>query len=73
MGFVIFTLIITQLVFVGIPGITPYFPWAIPAICSGVIGPEIPPPGAVSYIILGFTSVLGLFGTAAWWRFADQT
>jgi ABC-2 type transport system permease protein len=72
-GFVILILIMTQLVGMGIPGIMPYFPWAIPAICSGVIGPEIPPSGAVSYIILGFTSVLGLFGTAAWWRFADQT
>jgi len=72
-GFVILILIVTQLVFVGVPGITPYFPWAVPALYSGVAGQGLPRPGVISYLILGFTSILGLFGTAAWWRFADQT
>jgi ABC-2 type transport system permease protein len=42
MGFLILILIITQLSFVGLPGITPYFPWAIPGIYSGVAGPFSP-------------------------------
>jgi len=72
-GFVILILIMTQLVGMGIPGIMPYFPWAIPALYSGLAGTAVPQPEAISYFILGLTSVLGLFGTAAWWRFADQT
>jgi len=72
-AFAILTLIMTQLVTIGLPSITPYFPWAIPALYSGIAGTELPHPGTISYIILVFTSVSGLFGTAAWWRFADQT
>lgn len=72
-GFVIFTLMITQFVFLGIPGITPYFPWAIPALYSGIAGPGSPHPVVLSYVILVFTSILGLIGTFAWWQFADQT
>ena len=55
-----------------LPVITPWFPWAIPALFSGVAGPLSPKPEAVSYIILGLTSLLGIAGTAAWWRYADQ-
>jgi ABC-2 type transport system permease protein len=72
-GYVILTLIITQLVGVGMPGIAPYFPWAVPALCSGVAGQAAPPPCAAGYVIFGFTIIAGFLGTAAWWRFADQT
>lgn len=72
-AFAISTLIMTQFISIGAPSVMPYFPWAIPALYSGVAGAELPQPGVVSYIILGFTSISGLFGTAAWWRFADQT
>lgn len=71
-GLLILIVIITQLSFFGFPGITPYFPWAIPGLYSGVSGPFSPKPGAVSYIILGITSFLGIAGTAAWWRYADH-
>jgi ABC-2 type transport system permease protein len=71
-GFTILILIATQFVFLGLPGITPYFPWAIPGLCSGVAGPFSPKPEVISYIILGITSILGVVGTAAWWRYADQ-
>jgi ABC-2 type transport system permease protein len=71
-GFLILILIITQLSFVGLPAITPYFPWAVPGIYSGAAGPFSPKPGLVSYIILGLTSILGFAGTVAWWRYADQ-
>lgn len=72
-GFVVATLVITQIIFVGIPGITLYFPWAVPALYSGVSGPGAPDPGLISYIILTSTIILGFIGTAGWWRFADQT
>jgi ABC-2 type transport system permease protein len=58
----------------GIPGILPYFPWAIPALFSGIVGREtLPHAGAISYFVLGLTCVLGIFGTAVWWRYSDQT
>ena len=71
-AFIILVIIITQFVIVGIPGIAPYIPWAIPALFCGAAGPSGPHIGAVSYIILFFTSILGIIITLAWWRFADQ-
>jgi ABC-2 type transport system permease protein len=71
-GFSILLLIVTQFVFLGFPVITPYFPWAIPGLYSGVAGPLSPKPEVISYIILGITSLMGIAGTTAWWRYADQ-
>lgn len=71
-GFAILFLIATQFVFIGLPWMIPYFPWAIPGLCSGVAGHSAPDPKLISYIILGLTSFLGIAGTAAWWRYADQ-
>ncbi|HLF34127.1 MAG TPA: ABC transporter permease [Cyclobacteriaceae bacterium] len=71
--FVLLSLITTQFIFMGLPGITPYFPWAIPALFSGIAGPGLSDPGPFSYLILGLAGLLGLIGTAAWWRYADQT
>jgi ABC-2 type transport system permease protein len=71
-GIAILILIATQFVYLGMPGITPYFPWAIPGLYSGVAGPLSPKPEVISYVILGLTSILGIAGTEAWWRFADQ-
>jgi hypothetical protein len=62
-----------ELVCFGVPGIAPYFPWAFPALFSGITGQAIPPPCLLSYIIFGITVVFGFRGTAYWWRFADQT
>ncbi len=71
MGFIILIIIITQFVIVAIPGIAPYIPWAIPALYCGAAGPSGPFIEAASYIILFFTSILGIIITLAWWRFAD--
>lgn len=71
-GFTILLLISTQFLFIGLPSITPYFPWAIPGMYSGVAGPLSHKPHLISYLILSFTSVLGIAGTAAWWQYADQ-
>jgi ABC-2 type transport system permease protein len=71
-GYIILTLIITQFIFVGIPGIASYIPWAIPALFARIAGPDVAPPGVVSYMVLGLTSLLGLAGTIAWWKWADQ-
>jgi len=70
MGFVFLTLIMAN--FIGLVGLGPYFPWAIPGIFSVPSGDEGMQLNAVSYLILTTTFVLGLAGTLAWWRFADQ-
>ena len=69
-GFVILTLAIAQ--FVGLVNLAPYFPWAIPSLYTGAAGTESAQLGIISYIILFLTSIFGLIGTLAWWRFADQ-
>jgi ABC-2 type transport system permease protein len=71
-GITILLLISTQFLFMGMPSIAPYFPWAVPALASGVAGPFIPKAGFVSYLILGLTSAVGVVATAAWWKRADQ-
>lgn len=71
-GITILLILTTQFVFLGLPALTPFFPWAVPGLYSGVAGPGTPAPDALSYILLGLTSLLGIAGTAAWWRYADQ-
>ena len=50
-----------------------YFPWSVPALSSGAAGPEMQDMGAVSYLIVVTTGIVGVAGTIAWWRLADQT
>ena len=70
MGFAISTLIAAQ--FIGILGLAPYFPWAIPVTFS-TVGADSSQIGAISITILLFTCIVGFLATFAWWRFADQT
>ena len=72
-GFVILTLILTQLVGVGMPLAAQYFPWAFPALVSGAAGSALPHPGPASWTIYCATILLGFLGTVAWWQFADHT
>ncbi len=72
-GHVILVLIMTQLVGMALPGIVIYFPWIVPALCSGMAGNALPQQQIASYIILSLTGVLGFVGTVAWWELADQT
>ena len=50
-----------------------YFPWSVPALLSGVAGPDARDLGATSYLVVAMAGIAGLAGTRAWWRFADQT
>ena len=73
-GFAILTLILTNFVAMGVPNMMLYFPWGIPALFSGIAGRDaLPHAGVMSYFILAATSIAGFAGTAAWWRFTDQT
>jgi ABC-2 type transport system permease protein len=69
-GIIILTMILAN--FSGLVGLGPYFPWAIPGMLTVPQGAESVQISIVSYIILFTTSVAGLIGTLAWWRFSDQ-
>jgi hypothetical protein len=71
-GYIILTMIMTQFIVSGIPGLAAYFPWAIPGLYCGAAGPGGPGLIPASWIILGMTGIAGLAGTLAWWRYADQ-
>ncbi len=70
LGFIIFTLILAQLV--AAIGYGQFFPWSIPALFSGITGEDIYIAGNTSIIILLTTSLLGIISTILWWRYADQ-
>jgi ABC-type transport system involved in multi-copper enzyme maturation permease subunit len=69
-GIVILTMMMAN--FTGLIGLGPYFPWAIPELVCSPPGTENIHVNIASYIIIFSTSILGLLGTLAWWRFADQ-
>jgi ABC-2 type transport system permease protein len=70
LGFLILTLILAN--FSGLVGLGPYFPWAVPGLFGTPNGTESMQLNIFSYIIIFFTSLLGLFATIAFWRYADQ-
>ena len=70
LAFVVLTVVLAQIV--GALGFGPYFPWAVPAIYSKIVGTNSF-LDVYSYMILVFISTAGFFGTYYWWRYADQT
>lgn len=70
LGFMIFTLVIAQIV--ASTGYGHLFPWSIPAIVSQSAGGFNIKLEYISVIIVLLTSFGGLIGTLLWWRFADQ-
>ncbi len=70
-GWTILTMVMAQ--FSAILGWGDRFPWAIPGLFIGVVGPRTEVLGVHSYIILLATFLLGLAATYRWWRDADQT
>ena len=49
------------------------FPWAVPALVSGVAGPDAEVVSAGGVAIVAVTAFLGLVATLLWWQRADQT
>jgi len=50
-----------------------WFPWSVPALFSGVVGPRAEQLGFHSYVLVGFAGLIGMLATYVWWRNADQT
>jgi ABC-2 type transport system permease protein len=57
---------------VAVLGYGGYFPWSVPALYSGLAGPDKPLPGPVGYVLVGVVGIAGTVGTGYWWRTADQ-
>ena len=70
-GWIGLTLILAQVA--TIAGWGDWFPWAIPALFSGMAGPRAGQLGPHSYAVIIAVSLLGLAATFLWWRDADQT
>jgi ABC-2 type transport system permease protein len=50
-----------------------WFPWSVPALYSGVVGPRSEQLGIHSYVLVLLAGIAGLLATFWWWRNADQT
>lgn len=50
-----------------------WFPWSVPALFSGMVGPRGEQLGLHSYVLVFVASLLGLAATFYWWRNTDQT
>ena len=50
-----------------------WFPWAIPALVSGMAGVNVEQPGGHSYLMVLVAALVGGAATIAWWQSADQT
>jgi ABC-2 type transport system permease protein len=70
-GWTILTVAMAQIAV--ITGWGDWFPWSIPALFSGAVGPRAEQLGLHSYIIIILASLIGLAATFWWWRNTDQT
>ena len=71
LGWAVLTIFFSQII--AATGWGDWFPWSVPALYSGVVGPRSEQLGLHSYILVVLASLIGLFLTFWWWRTADQT
>lgn len=71
LGFAVLTIFFSQII--AATGWGDWFPWSVPALFSGVVGPRSEQLGIHSYILVVLASLIGLVLTFRWWREADQT
>jgi ABC-2 type transport system permease protein len=71
LGWAVLTIFLSQIV--AATGWGDWFPWSVPALYSGVIGPRSEQLGLHSYVLVLSTGFIGLVLTFWWWRNADQT
>jgi len=68
-GFILFMVVLAQVI--AAAGYGAFFPWAVPAIFSGMAGTETA-LGAGSFFLVFLTGFIGLAATVSWWLYADQ-
>lgn len=71
LGFAVLMLFLAQIT--AATGWGAWFPWSVPALYSGLAGPEGAALPAASYGLIVSVSAAGLVGTLAWWRLADHS
>jgi ABC-2 type transport system permease protein len=71
LGWAVLTIFFSQII--AATGWGDWFPWSVPALFSGVVGPRAEQLGLHSYILVILAGVIGLTATFYWWRTADQT
>jgi ABC-2 type transport system permease protein len=71
LGWAVLTIFFSQIV--AATGWGDWFPWSVPALFSGVVGPRAEQLGLHSYLLVILTGMIGLVGTFWWWLNADQT
>ena len=70
-GWLVLTVAMAQIA--AITGWGDWFPWSVPALFSGAVGPRAEFLGVHSYVIIVLASLIGIAATFYWWRNADQT
>ncbi len=70
-GFMVLTIFLSQVI--SVLGWGAYFPWSVPALLSGLAGPDARDLGIVSYALVVLTASVGVAGTLIWWQSADQS
>lgn len=65
LGFVVLMIVIAQLL--GAVGIAEYFPWAVPGLYAGVLGPEGMQLAPFSLLLPFVVGVVGVMTTLWWW------
>jgi ABC-2 type transport system permease protein len=71
LGWAVLTIFFSQII--AATGWGDWFPWSVPALYSGVVGPRSEQLGIHSYVLVVLTGAAGLAATLWWWRNADQT
>jgi len=71
LGWAVLTIFFSQII--AALGWGDWFPWSVPALFSGVVGPRSAQLGIHSYVAVFLTGFAGLAATYVYWRTADQT
>jgi ABC-2 type transport system permease protein len=71
LSFAVLTIFFSQII--AATGWGDWFPWSVPALFSGVVGPRAEQLGLHSYVLVILAGTVGLVLTYWWWRNADHT
>ena len=71
LGWAVLTIFFSQII--AATGWGDWFPWSVPALYSGVVGPRSEQLGIHSYLLVILAGMAGLTATFWWWLNADQT
>lgn len=71
LAWAVFTIFLAQIL--SVLGWGAWFPWAVPALLSGVAGPASEFVTPASFAVVAVASITGFVATLLWWERADQT